>query len=166
MPRVHEVQRARKAIPGTDVARGDHYYWWKFRFGGKHVSKTYPDRSQLTQDDFLISLYAHEDGLQITTDTHRHDYYELLRSTAEEVEQLGQTEEGKVDNLPENFQESSPNAERWRSRNEKCREIAEALRVLADEVEGWKPDKAAGERWGAWRDLARDALFGIDWSVD
>ena len=42
MPRVNYVKKARKAIPGADIKVGDAYYWWKFRYGGKHVSKIRP----------------------------------------------------------------------------------------------------------------------------
>lgn len=64
MARATFVKKARKDIPGTDIKAGESYYWWKFRFGGKHYSKTPPRRSQLTQSDFLGQLYAIEDEIQ------------------------------------------------------------------------------------------------------
>lgn len=36
MARATLVKKARKDIPGTDIKAGDSYYWWAFRFGGKH----------------------------------------------------------------------------------------------------------------------------------
>jgi hypothetical protein len=63
MPKVIFVKKAQKDIPGTNIKKGDSYYWWKFRFGGKRTSKTYPKRSQLTQSDFLQRIYEIEDQL-------------------------------------------------------------------------------------------------------
>jgi hypothetical protein len=57
MARAHFVKKARKAIPGTDIKKGDSYYWWKFRFGGKRTSKTAPKASQLTQSEFWVVGY-------------------------------------------------------------------------------------------------------------
>ena len=63
MPRVKHVQSARKAIPSAGIEVGDSYYWWKFRYGGKRVSKTYPKRSQLTQS-LWSSVYAAQEELE------------------------------------------------------------------------------------------------------
>ena len=38
MPRVHHVKSARKDNPVAK--KGESYYWWKFRYGGKRYSKT------------------------------------------------------------------------------------------------------------------------------
>jgi hypothetical protein len=51
MPRVHHVKAARKGNPVVEA--GQPYYWWKFRYGGKHYSTTYPKGSQLTQSEYL-----------------------------------------------------------------------------------------------------------------
>lgn len=55
MPRVHQVKKARKDNPVCK--RGESYYWWKFRNGGKHFSLTYPKQSQLTQSPYLSVIY-------------------------------------------------------------------------------------------------------------
>ncbi len=56
MPRVTHVRKARKDNPVCKA--GESYYWWKFRFGGKHYSLTYPKPSQLTQSVYLSVIYA------------------------------------------------------------------------------------------------------------
>ena len=43
MPRVNYVKKARKNNPA--VKRGESYFWWKFRYGGKQYSKTRPRQS-------------------------------------------------------------------------------------------------------------------------
>jgi hypothetical protein len=61
MPRVNFVKKARKAIPSSGIKVGDSYYWWKFRYGGKFVSKERPRQSQLTQSK-LSGVYAAEES--------------------------------------------------------------------------------------------------------
>ena len=55
MPRVTYVKAARKDNP--ICKKGESYYWWKFRHGGKHMSLAYPKPSQLTQSAYLGSVY-------------------------------------------------------------------------------------------------------------
>jgi len=50
MPRVHFVKHARK--DNDLVKKGESYYWWKFRFTGKCMSKTPPRKSQLTESEY------------------------------------------------------------------------------------------------------------------
>ena len=64
MPRVHHVKRARKAVKSAGIKVGDSYYWWKFRYGGKHTSKTPPRQSQLTNSDKLSRAYAASESLE------------------------------------------------------------------------------------------------------
>lgn len=69
MPRVHFVKKARKDVSNSDIKKGESYYWWKFRFGGKCVSRTPPKQSQLTQSDFLSQIYKIQDRIsEMTTD--------------------------------------------------------------------------------------------------
>ena len=67
MPRLHFVKHARKAIPSIKVEKGDSYYWWKFPYRPRTVSKTRPRRSQLTQSEFYAAMWDHED-VDWTTD--------------------------------------------------------------------------------------------------
>ena len=58
MARVIHVQKARKDNPA--VKKGQPYYHWSFRFGGKHYSATYPRPSQLTQSKMSEVLSQQE----------------------------------------------------------------------------------------------------------
>jgi hypothetical protein len=51
VPKVNFVKAAAK--DNRVAKKGESYYWWKFRYGSKHMSKTPPRPSQLTQSDFL-----------------------------------------------------------------------------------------------------------------
>ncbi len=62
MARAHFVKKARKDNPAAGIKAGDSYYWWKFRRGGKHYSKTAPRPSQLTQSEYLRRLMLYNSG--------------------------------------------------------------------------------------------------------
>lgn len=63
MTTAHFVKKARKTIRGTGIKKGDSYWWWKFRHGEKHVSKTQPRQSQLTGSEFLGTVFSIEESL-------------------------------------------------------------------------------------------------------
>lgn len=67
MPRVTFVKKARKDNPVAK--KGESYYWWKFRYGGKRYSKTYPKRSQLTQSSFKSTYFDLMDDLSVPMDS-------------------------------------------------------------------------------------------------
>jgi len=85
MPKVHCVKAARKDYPECGIKKGDTYYWWKFRFGGKHESKTYPKQSQLTQSEFLSQVYALNERLEDLDASIYIDDPESLSSDLEEM---------------------------------------------------------------------------------
>ena len=99
MPRVHFVKKARKDNP--IVKKGESYYWWKFRFGGKRYSKTRPKRSQLTQSSFLANLWDLEDS--IPNEMSEED----VNSFISELEALKEECEYSLDNMPEQLRDTS-----------------------------------------------------------
>lgn len=105
MPRVHHVQSARKAQPLSGIAVGDSYYWWKFNFGPKMVSKTPPQRHQLTRSAFLSTVYQIEDEVGGVGDISRADLEALVDSAKSQIEDLSSETQGSLDNMPEGLQE-------------------------------------------------------------
>lgn len=101
--KVHYVKSARKDYPAHGIAKGEPYYWWKFRYGGKHYSKTAPPPSRLTQSDFL------REWLSIGEDLGREDGATFDETTADEyadrLDALYDSEESKFENLPESLQD-------------------------------------------------------------
>lgn len=144
MARAHFVKRARKDIPDTDVKAGDSYYWWKFRYGGKHVSKTPPRQSQLTQSDKLSRAYAAGEALDDITvddDSTLEDLQSQLQDIASDVEEIASEYRESKDNMPESLQESdvaqqceenAENLEAWQS------EIEQALDSIDEDDEDWR----------------------------
>lgn len=62
MARAHFVKKARKDNPACN--KGESYWWWQFRFGGKRYSKEAPKQSQLTQSEFLSQFYEQQEALE------------------------------------------------------------------------------------------------------
>lgn len=99
MPRVHHVKKARKDNPA--VKKGESYYWWKFRFGGKRYSKERPPRWKLTQSAFLSTLWQLEDS--IPNEVTRED----IDNLTSELEGLRDECEYSLDNMPEQLRDTS-----------------------------------------------------------
>ena len=105
MPRVHFVKKARKDYPEAGIKKGESYYWWKFRYGGLHRSKTKPKPSQLTQSDFLSQVYEIEERIQeIDIDD---DFQAEIDDIVSELEMLRDETEDKLNNMPEQLQDTS-----------------------------------------------------------
>jgi len=104
MPRVIEVKKARKDYPDIEVKKGEPYFWWKFNFGPKVRSKTYPKRSQLTTSDFLGQLYDIQDANYFTV----HEAFEdELQEVVGELQNLLDETQERLDAMPEQLQDSS-----------------------------------------------------------
>jgi hypothetical protein len=150
MPRVHHVKKARKEIKRGDrviVQVGQPYYYWEFRYGGKHVSLTPPRRSQLTQSDKLSRAYQAEEALEdLDRSMDYEDAQEQVRSIAEEIREVAQEYRDAVDNMPESLQSSS---------------TADECNEKADELDNWADDiEAEADQWDEETDIP-EALDGL-----
>jgi hypothetical protein len=130
MPRVHKVERARKARPSAGIAVGDTYYYWTFRNrfgkGTRCFSKTYPKQSQLTRSEYLGRLVEIEERIEeLTADA---TLEETVGEIAGSLRELGEEQEEKRNNMPESLQESDT--------GNLLQERAEACSNAADELEG------------------------------
>lgn len=103
MPRVHTVKKSMKAYPGTGIEKGDTYYWWEFRYGGLHRSKTYPKPAQLTNSPFLQGMYgAQETQQNLVADD---SLEQAVQDLAQELRDLGEQAQESFDNMPEGLQQ-------------------------------------------------------------
>lgn len=119
MARAHFVKKARKDNPA--VKAGESYYWWEFRYGGKHYSKTPPRPSQLTQSEFLSQMYSFQEQIEDATSI------EDIEGLPDEIRQLGEEQIEKKDNMPEGLQEGDT--------GQLLEERAEAMESWASELE-------------------------------
>jgi chromosome segregation ATPase len=134
MPRVTFVKKARKAIPNAGIEVGDSYYWWAFRYGGKHVSKTPPRPSQLTQSDYLSQAYSLQEQVEDIEPGDLDTAADTLREVADELRSLGEEQEEKRSNMPDQLQDGEI-GEKLSARNEACEEIAGELESAADDLD-------------------------------
>lgn len=125
MARATFVKAARKDIPNSDVKKGDSYYWWSFRFGGKHVSKTPPRRSQLTQSSFKSALYDIED--LIAAFEPNDGLEDDAQGAAQELRDLASECSDSLDNMPDGLKEGST--------GQLLQERVDACEAAADELE-------------------------------
>lgn len=164
MPRVNYVKAA-KDYPDSDIKKGEFYYWWKFRFGGKYRSKTRPRASQLTQSEFLSTMYDLQD---------RHAAIELndldsavaeLRNIAEEVREQGEECNDRKENMPEGLQQGST-GELLEERYEQCDIIADELETAADELEQFAEDDGFEKPLEETELKTQSILEGIGWDFN
>lgn len=85
------------------IKKGQSYYWWKFRRGGKRFSLTQPKPQQLTQSAFYSTLYDIGDMIgELEGD-------DSLQSTIPDVisalEELRDETQGSLDNMPDSLQQ-------------------------------------------------------------
>jgi flagellar biosynthesis chaperone FliJ len=136
MPRVNYVKKARKDNPCCK--KGESYYWWKFRFGGKRYSKTPPKRSQLTQSDFYSQLWELEEQRNDLCGNADVDSLEGFKSDIEDIaqqlEDLGSECEDKRDSMPEQLQDGDV-GQLLETRSERCQEMASELEDALSEIE-------------------------------
>lgn len=122
MPKVHHVKKAMKDVPNTDIKKGESYFWWKFRFGGKRCSRTRPRQSQLTQSDYLSQLYGLVEQIEDLTV----DGLDDVSSIVDDLNSLADECEEKRSNMPDQLQDSE-SGELLQRRADTCREAANAL---------------------------------------
>ena len=125
---------AQKDYPDAGIKKGEEYYHWKFRYGGLHRSKTPPKPSQLTQSEFLSSLYDIQDRLEnISADTVE-DIQTEVESIAEELNQMAEECREKHDNMPDGLQEGEV-GQMLDERADACESAAGELESVDFEIE-------------------------------
>lgn len=138
MPRVH-TQKAAKDYPSHGIKKGDTYYSWTFRHGGKHMSLTYPRASQLTQSKMSGAYAASEEaGDTIDSASDISDIAEALRDAASSIREVAEEYRDAVSNMPENFQNGAT-ADECNEKADGLDSWADSLESDADEVEGGDP---------------------------
>lgn len=103
MPRVTHVKRAQKDNPVCKA--GEPYYWWKFRFGGKHFSLTPPRSSQLTQSPYLSMVRGLSEQIADHPANEPADLEMLRDEIAPDIGTAGEECQESLDNMPEGLQE-------------------------------------------------------------
>ncbi len=137
MARAKKVEKARKDYPDAGIKKGDTYYWWKFRYGGRRFSLTYPKRSQLTQSEFLGNVYELEDRIEALSADSYDDAGGLatdIEDIANDIREQGEECSERRDNMPEQLQDSD-SGELLQGRYDTCEEWASALEEVDTDFE-------------------------------
>lgn len=135
MARAKFVKAAAKDYPAHEIKKGESYFWWKFRFGGKHYSKTAPRAAQLTSSEFLSTVYDLNDELsEFSADT-----LEALRDGIADfvsrIQDLSSETEDKLNNMPDSLQQG-PTGELLQSRIDSLSDMESNLDSIdADDIE-------------------------------
>jgi hypothetical protein len=132
MARIHE-RKAAKDYPGTDIKKGDTYYYVQIKTGPRSSrtirSKIRPKRWQLTGSEFYSTLWQIEDerfdGVAEASD---------LKDIAEELRTLGEEQQEKFDNMPDGLQQGDT-GQLLEARAENCGTWADEIETVADQLE-------------------------------
>jgi len=168
MARATFVKHARNDYPSQGIEKGDAYWWWKFRFGGKHYSKTAPRPSQLTQSEYLSTAYALQEQIEDikVEDDNLQAVVDDLRSVGDEIRALGTEQEEKIGNMPDSLQESDT-AQMLQDRSEACESLADEIETAAGEIEDLiDPDLDVDDPAAADVDQVQSIIDGIGWNFE
>lgn len=154
MPRVQHVKSARKDNPVCK--KGESYFWWKFRYGGKQYSLTRPRASQLTQSAYYGALYDLQEQVEGASPENADDFEALRDEIAAGIREQGEQCTESRDNMPEGLQDA-PTGELLQERADACESAADEIENMEapddwddiseqqeahDEWENAKPDSA------------------------
>jgi chromosome segregation ATPase len=157
MPRVYHVKKARKDNPVTKA--GGSYYWWKFRYGPKMFSLTYPKRSQLTRSNFLSQLYDLQDELPDIVNGYAADDLEsAVDELVNRIEEMRDECQESLDNMPEQLQDSSDAGMMLTERIDAMESWIDELQSLDLEVDEELTPMEKIDRW----DEIRDEIIGVE----
>ena len=125
MPRVTHVKAARK--DNQVCKKGEYYYWWKFRYGGKRYSLKRPRPSQLTQSAYYGTVRAAIEQIEDAGTPEDNDALTSLRDEIKsEIENLGEECQSSLDNMPDQLQ-YAPTGELLQERIDACEEAVSEL---------------------------------------
>lgn len=153
--RVNVVKKARMdqgmCSCGHRIEKGESYKWIKFRFGVRRFKCANCSfrASELTQSDFLGQVYDLNDRLgALCCEMSPEDLAEEIENIASEFNSLGDEQEEKKSNMPEQLQDGDV-GQMLESRADSCRDVASNLEgVDCSFDEGEAKEEARGELEG------------------
>ena len=129
MPKVHYVKKSRKDNPA--VKKGQPYYWWEFRYGGKRYSATEPKPYQLTQSPYKAAALQLQERIESMHQVELKDLDDAKEEIVEEIQQMLDEAQDSLDNIPEHLQETHMLYERV----EQTQEWIDALESVDTDVD-------------------------------
>lgn len=117
MPRVTFVKAARK--DNAVCKKGESYFWWKFRHGGKRFSLTRPRPSQLTQSAYYGTVRSLVEQIEDANIGDYDEFVSVKEDVVSELENLRDESQASLDNMPDSLQ-YSPTGELLSERVDAC----------------------------------------------
>lgn len=111
--------------------KGETYYVWSFRYGGTHRSTTRPKPSQLTQSEFLSTVYTWEEN-PIDCEQNWEEVQSAVEERIQEIEELRDETQDKLDNMPEQLQ-YAPTGELLQNRIDSLEEMISEYEAISIE---------------------------------
>jgi len=131
MPRVTFVKSARKDNPVCK--KGESYYWWKFRYGGKRYSLRPPRPSQLTNSPYYGGIRSLVEMIEDAIVKDEDTLTELRDEVRDRLEEIGSECQESLDNMPDSLM-YSPTGELLQERVDAC-ENAQSEVEMIDEFD-------------------------------
>lgn len=129
MPRVNHVKKARKDNPVCK--RGESYFWWKFRYGGKRYSLTRPRPSQLTQSAYYGAVRSLIERIEDSSIGDFEEFESLADEVKDELQTIGQECQDGLDNMPDSLQ-YSPTGELLQERIDACENAESEIECIEE----------------------------------
>lgn len=130
--RVH-TKKAAKDYPEHGIKKGETYFTWAFFRQRAQKSKTYPTRSQLTQDEAKQKAYDAFDGFSLTAEMSAEDVSGAIQSIADELNEAASLFEEKFENIPEGLQQGDV-GQNIEANKEACESSASELETIVSDV--------------------------------
>lgn len=166
MAKVTFVKKARKDVPNSDIKKGESYFWWEFRYGGKHVSRTQPRPSQLTGSEFLSTVLRIGERINdVSLDTDVGELQNIVDEIKDELETLQSETQDKRDNMPEQLQEA-PTGELLQNRIDSLQEMMDEIDniTIPDALEEGEGDQSEIDNFESERTSAIEELQNISYN--
>ena len=142
MPKVNYVKAAAK--DHGHIKKGQPYYWWKFRYGGKHTSLTRPRASQLTQSEFIGAVLSLQERVEDSSPSTVEDFESERDDIISELENLRDETQEKFDNVPESLQ-YGPTGELLQARIDSVDSVISDLQSVDVDFDADDLEKEEGE---------------------
>lgn len=88
------------------IHKGEGYWTWSFMYGGTYYSKTAPRQSQLTQNEYKQTIYSLQEEIDDWKPSETDEAESFVDEVRGEIEDLKEQQEEKLDNMPEQLQDS------------------------------------------------------------
>lgn len=163
MPRVTHVKAARKDNPVCK--KGQSYYWWKFPYGRRLYSLTYPRASQLTQSAYFGTAYDLIDEASSFQPMPGEEgvIEDFAADLSDQITQLADECQESLDNMPESLT-YAPTGELLQERIDACQAAADEVSAI-EEPQEWQVTRDAQEEHLEWENnepVAKDFKLNAD----